>query len=160
PYHCVVDDALQSGDRILKHRGPGQLPHRRRNRAVHDGAIEFAHGFLSEIGHDSFQCGIYGASETIAAAFALTGGPADILGIVRNFLALALLYGGLCAQAPPAQPALTRILADELNRNFTALKEKGQPAPYFMGYEVTDSESNQVYASQGALNGESHNHLR
>ena len=41
-----------------------------------------------------------------------------------------------------AQSPLTKILLDELTRNFTILKQQGDPPPYFMGYEVTETESN------------------
>jgi predicted Zn-dependent protease len=51
------------------------------------------------------------------------------------------------AQAPP----LVRILTEELDRNFRVLKEKGDPAPYYMAYEVTEQESSSVSATLGAL---------
>lgn len=44
-----------------------------------------------------------------------------------------------------------RILSAELDRNFSVLKEKGDPAPYFMSYEVTDVESGMASATAGAL---------
>ena len=43
-----------------------------------------------------------------------------------------------------AQSPLVKILSDELDRNFTVLKQKGDPPPYFMGYEVTDDEADVV----------------
>lgn len=61
------------------------------------------------------------------------------------------------AASPPAPPkpqpppALLDILAQELDRNFTALREKADPAPYFLSYAVTDQESVILAASQGAL---------
>jgi TldD protein len=48
-------------------------------------------------------------------------------------------------------PALLTILSDELNRNFQSLKEKGDPPPYFMAYEVTEEEGCTVQATLGAL---------
>jgi TldD protein len=61
-----------------------------------------------------------------------------------------LLAASLCfSQAPP----LVGVLSDELNRNFQALKEKGEPPPYFMAYEVTESEVCSVTATMGALEG-------
>ena len=56
----------------------------------------------------------------------------------------------MCAGAW-AQSPLTKILSDELERNFTILKQKGDSPPYFMGYEVTDSEADLLAASQGSL---------
>ena len=51
------------------------------------------------------------------------------------------------AQAPP----LVRILTEELDRNFRVLKEKGDPAPYYIAYEVAEHESSSVSATLGAL---------
>jgi TldD protein len=59
-----------------------------------------------------------------------------------------------------AQSPLTKILSEELDRNFNVLKQKGDPPPYFMGYAVTDVEVDRVEASQGALDGQNHAHQR
>ena len=44
----------------------------------------------------------------------------------------------------PSLPGQASVLLDamtqELNRNFTVLKEKADPPPYFLSYEVTESE--------------------
>ena len=64
----------------------------------------------------------------------------------------------LAATCVSAQSPLIKILTGELDRNFAALKDKGNPAPYFMGYSVTDSESDTLSASDGAISGQ--NHLR
>ncbi len=44
------------------------------------------------------------------------------------------------------------VLADELDRNFLVLKEKADPKPYFMSYEVTETESALVSTNLGAIN--------
>jgi TldD protein len=69
------------------------------------------------------------------------------------FLGLRLL-----AAAPP-QPLL-QILGEELNRNFTVLKQKADPAPYFLSYEVTETESDVISASSGTLSSVNHSHRR
>jgi TldD protein len=74
---------------------------------------------------------------------------------VRILLGLALICGGLRAQSP-----LIKILSSELDRNFTVLKEKGQPPPYFMAYEVTDDEADVISASVGSLGSQNHVHHR
>ena len=48
-------------------------------------------------------------------------------------------------------PSLLDILKDELQRNFTVLKQKADPAPYYMAYTVTDLESQIVGCSLGAI---------
>ena len=56
----------------------------------------------------------------------------------------------LCTCAVSAQ-SLPQILNEELQRNFTVLKQKADPPPYFMGYEVTEEESQVVSAAMGSI---------
>jgi TldD protein len=62
--------------------------------------------------------------------------------------------------AAAAPPTLLDILNDELQRNFSVLKEKADPPPYYMAYTVTEEETQIVSASLGALNGQHTGHLR
>jgi TldD protein len=79
-------------------------------------------------------------------------------GVIR-FLRVGML--GLVASLSFAQtPSLLGILSEELDRNFQALKQKGDPAPYFMAYEVTESNSYAVSAMLGALESSQHRHGR
>ena len=70
-----------------------------------------------------------------------------MLRVVRSLLALFALIS-CCARA---QTPLVKILSDELDRNFTILKQKGDPAPYFMSYEVTSTDAYVLVASRGSL---------
>jgi TldD protein len=75
---------------------------------------------------------------------------------VRSLTALfALISSCACAQTP-----LVKILSDELDRNFTILKQKGDPPPYFMSYEVTSTDSYVMVASRGSLETQQHNQSR
>ncbi len=74
---------------------------------------------------------------------------------MRKFVLLALLSTCAAAQSP-----LSTILGSELDRNFNVLKEKGDPAPYFIGYSVADDESYVISASGGAISSEGHNRAR
>jgi TldD protein len=66
--------------------------------------------------------------------------------------AAAVLIGACCSgAAAQSPPPLVRILAEELDRNFRALKEKADPAPYYMAYEVTEREGGAASATLGAL---------
>lgn len=58
------------------------------------------------------------------------------------------------------QSPLIRILQEELGRNFTALKQKGDPAPYYLSYAVVESEVELVSTSMGALLNQSKGHSR
>src|SRR5690242_10292204 len=66
----------------------------------------------------------------------------------------------LAASSAFAQTPLTKILGAELERNFTVLKMKAEPTPYFMGYEVTESEADLIFASRGSLEAQNHSHNR
>ncbi len=50
---------------------------------------------------------------------------------------------------------LLGILSQELDRNFSILKEKADPPPYFLSYEVTEEESQHIGATLGALTSDS-----
>ncbi len=58
-----------------------------------------------------------------------------------------------------AQSPLVKILSDELERNFAGL-HRADPAPYFLGYEVTDQEEDIIVATRGSIDGQNHNHDR
>jgi predicted Zn-dependent protease len=51
----------------------------------------------------------------------------------------------------PQHPVLLDTMAQELNRNFTVLKEKADPPPYFLSYEVTEIEYQSISATLGTL---------
>jgi TldD protein len=59
-----------------------------------------------------------------------------------------------------AQSPLTKILLDELTRNFTILKQKGDPPPYFMSYAVTETEADVMEASGGSIDGQNQGRVR
>ena len=51
-----------------------------------------------------------------------------------------------------AQPnVLLDAMSQELNRNFAALKQKADPAPYFLSYEVTESDYRSISSSLGVI---------
>ncbi|MBV8731074.1 MAG: hypothetical protein JO336_14805, partial [Acidobacteriia bacterium] len=65
---------------------------------------------------------------------------------------LALLLLAASAATPQAQtPFLLDTLSQELDRNYTVLKEKGEPPPYFLSYEVTEQEYHSISATLGAI---------
>ena len=75
--------------------------------------------------------------------------------LIYPWALLALLAPSTFAQSP-----LTKILADELDRNYSTLKQKADPTPYFMGYEVADSEAHVLVASGGSLTIQRHQRSR
>src|SRR5579862_3654214 len=44
-------------------------------------------------------------------------------------------------------------MAEELNRNFTILKQKADPPPYFISYEIHEQDYHAVSASLGVITG-------
>jgi TldD protein len=73
-------------------------------------------------------------------------------------LLLTLAFGLPLAAA--SVPSLLDILSDELQRNFTVLKQNGDPAPYYMDYTVTDEESQSLSATLGTIESRKKDHLR
>ena len=64
------------------------------------------------------------------------------------------------APAAGRSASLIEILTDELGREYAALKEKGDPPPYYMAYAVTDERTDSESATLGALASDTHNHGR
>lgn len=75
-------------------------------------------------------------------------------------LSCALSLGWAIPLAAAPAPSLLDILSDELQRNFTVLKQKADPPPYYMDYTVTDEESQTVAATMGTLESQHKNRLR
>lgn len=65
--------------------------------------------------------------------------------------AVGLIAASAFAQTPP----LLKILNEELVRNFRVLKDKGDPAPYFLSYSVTEQEIHAISGTLGILSGKS-----
>jgi predicted Zn-dependent protease len=61
-----------------------------------------------------------------------------------------LLVSGFTAEAQISSPILDTLSA-ELQRNFSELKSKADPAPYFLAYSVVEEESQSATAGFGAL---------
>ena len=62
----------------------------------------------------------------------------------------------LCAAASiaSAQPSiLLDAMSQELNRNFSVLKQKADPPAYFMSYEVTEQDFRSVSGMLGTITG-------
>jgi TldD protein len=53
--------------------------------------------------------------------------------------------------AAASTPSLLDILSGELQRNFTILKQKADPPPYYMDYTVTDEQSHSLSAALGTI---------
>ena len=54
--------------------------------------------------------------------------------------------------AAAQKPApLLDTMSEELNRNFTVLKQKGDPPPYFLSYEVTENDYRSISGTLGAI---------
>jgi len=66
----------------------------------------------------------------------------------------------LCAPIFAQAPSLLDVLSAELDRNFSILKDKGDPPPYFIGYAATDNEAFAIAASGGAILASDHNRNR
>ena len=66
------------------------------------------------------------------------------------FVRLFLLCSAAALAA--AQPnAVLDAMSQELARNFTILKQKADPAPYFLSYEITETESHSLTGTLGTV---------
>lgn len=61
--------------------------------------------------------------------------------------ALLLFFGSIASSQSP----VLKVLGEELDRNSRILKDKADPKPYFISYEITEIEYHTVSASLGAL---------
>ena len=73
---------------------------------------------------------------------------------------LLLLLIPLWTASSESSSLLLNTLSEELQRNFTALKDKADPPPYFLSYEVTEQAFDAIGASLGAITNENHSHNR
>ncbi len=62
---------------------------------------------------------------------------------------LLLLSAASLAVAQPS--VLLDAMSQELNRNYTVLKEKADPPPYYMSYEVTEEDYRTVSGTLGTI---------
>ena len=76
---------------------------------------------------------------------------------MRLLLVSLALSLPLAAASPPS---LLDILSEELQRNFSILKQKADPPPYYMAYNVTEEESQAISASIGTITNRAKNHVR
>jgi predicted Zn-dependent protease len=73
----------------------------------------------------------------------------------------AATLGAWCVlQAADNATSLLDIMNQELQRNYQALKQKAEPPPYYLAYEVTDLETHEVGATLGVLNSSDNSHRR
>lgn len=78
-------------------------------------------------------------------------------GVLRVYLAAGFLAATACfGQSAP----LLDTLRAELDRNFSLLKDKADPAPYFLQYGVIEQQSQSWTGTFGALQNESKSHSR
>jgi TldD protein len=74
-------------------------------------------------------------------------------------VALSLVYA-LLAQTSAAPPLLTGILSGELERNFSILSKKSEPAAYYIAYSVSDEESGSISATLGGITSDNRSRQR
>ncbi len=80
----------------------------------------------------------------------------SIVKILRIAALLTFTAGAFGAE----DHVVLNTMSQELQRNFDVLKQKADPPPYFLSYEITDQDSHSVSASLGVLNSEDSSHNR
>lgn len=79
---------------------------------------------------------------------------------MRPSIRLTILGFAACLSLPAQTDPLLGIMREELDRNFSVLKEKADPAAYFISYSITDIENRAISSTLGALQGSSTNRSR
>ncbi len=69
-----------------------------------------------------------------------------------------VLQSGLSQQ--PDKSLLLKAMEEELSRSMKGLGEKGNPPPYFISYDITETKNTMIIASYGALRHSSTEHSR
>lgn len=80
--------------------------------------------------------------------------------MVRTLVVLIVAVASALPVAAADVPSLLDILSNELQRNFTILKQKADPPPYYMDYTVTDEQTESLSATLGAINSRNDDHVR
>lgn len=57
----------------------------------------------------------------------------------------------VASTAADAPSTLLDVMSKELNRNFTVLKQKADPPPYFLSYEITEADYRTISGTLGAI---------
>ena len=74
-----------------------------------------------------------------------------ILNVLVASPALGVLFVCVTVAASAQSSVLLDTMSEELNRNFSTLKAKADPPPYFLSYEVTEEDFHGVAATLGAV---------
>ncbi len=72
------------------------------------------------------------------------------IGWLVILVSVGLIPQTTTAQKSASSPVL-QALEEEMKRSMTVLGKQGNPGPYFMGYEVNETATVDIQASQGAL---------
>ncbi len=83
-----------------------------------------------------------------------------ILCILVASSALGVLFVCVTVTASAQSAILLDAMGEELNRNFSTLKAKADPPPYFLSYEVTEEDFHGITATLGALSSNGHSKSR
>src|SRR3989442_2268564 len=78
---------------------------------------------------------------------------------IATILAIVLSANGALAQRSAPSPVL-QALEQEMKRAFGVLKQKGDPAPYFISYSVREDSSINIEAAHGASRSSDRDHSR
>jgi predicted Zn-dependent protease len=72
--------------------------------------------------------------------------------LTPRILPLLALLCSVASTATDSPSPLLDAMSQELTRNFNVLKEKADPAPYFLSYEITEVDYRSISGTLGSLN--------
>jgi len=81
--------------------------------------------------------------------------------LLKRTAVFTLLLLLISAAGHAEEPFLLQVMKEELNRSFSILKQKADPPPYFISYEISEQQTYSLSATLGALvtNTQSHSRL-
>jgi predicted Zn-dependent protease len=79
---------------------------------------------------------------------------------IVKLLKLSVLLAVTAVAFGAEDHVVLNTMSEELQRNFQALKQKADPTPYFLSYEIYDQESHTVGATLGEMNSTANSHNR
>lgn len=83
-----------------------------------------------------------------------------LLSIIVKTLKSSMFLSVIAVAFGAEDRVLLNLMSEELQRNFQVLKQKADPAPYFLSYEIYDQENHTVGATLGELNSTANTHGR
>ncbi len=79
---------------------------------------------------------------------------------MNKLIAVAFTMSAAISAAPAGEDFIFKAMSDELSRSMTKLQLSGHPKPYYVSYNVNETDSRSISGSFGAVSSEDQSHSR